>query len=56
MHEITANKVLLTGATGFVGSALAAGFLAKSIPVLVLSRNDPGGVRTATPILEAAWS
>lgn len=54
MHEITANKVLLTGATGFVGSALAAGFLAQSIPVLVLSRNDPGGVRTATAILEAA--
>src|SRR5580765_1316911 len=54
MRRITANKVLLTGATGFVGSALATGFLAQSIPVLVLSRNDPDGARTTTAILEAA--
>jgi nucleoside-diphosphate-sugar epimerase len=54
MRRITANKVLLTGATGFVGSALATGFLTQSIPVLVLSRNDPDGARTTTAILEAA--
>ncbi|MCX7293665.1 SDR family oxidoreductase [Janthinobacterium sp.] len=48
------NKVLLTGATGFVGSTLAAGFLARSIPVVVVSRNDPDGERTESAILEAA--
>ncbi|MBC8006657.1 MAG: SDR family oxidoreductase [Prolixibacteraceae bacterium] len=48
------NKVLLTGATGFVGSALAANFLARSIPVVVLSRNDPDGERTENAILDAA--
>jgi nucleoside-diphosphate-sugar epimerase len=48
------NKVLLTGATGFVGSALAASFLARSMPVVVLSRNDPDGERTESAILDAA--
>lgn len=48
------NKVLLTGATGFVGSALAAAFLARSIPVVVVSRNDPDGERTESAILDAA--
>jgi len=48
------NKVLLTGATGFVGSTLAAIFLARSMPVVVLSRNDPDGERTESAILEAA--
>lgn len=48
------NKVLLTGATGFIGSALAANFLARSMPVVVLSRNDPDGVRTESAIRNAA--
>ncbi|MFP5393600.1 MAG: NAD-dependent epimerase/dehydratase family protein [Gammaproteobacteria bacterium] len=48
------NKVLLTGATGCVGSALAASFLAQSIPLVVLSRNDPDGERTENAILAAA--
>lgn len=48
------NKVLLTGATGFVGSALAAGFLAREIAVVALSRNDPGGARTRRAVMEAA--
>jgi nucleoside-diphosphate-sugar epimerase len=48
------NKILLTGATGFIGSALAANFLARSMPVVVLSRNDPDGVRTEGAILNAA--
>lgn len=48
------NKVLITGATGYVGSALAASFLARSVPVVVLSRNDPDGERTESAILDAA--
>lgn len=48
------NKILLTGATGYVGSALAASFLARSTPLVVLSRNDPDGERTESAILEAA--
>ena len=48
------NKVLITGATGFVGSALAASILARSIPVVAVSRNDPDGERTESAIREAA--
>lgn len=48
------NKVLLTGATGFVGSTLAASFLARNVPIVVLSRNDPDGERTKSAILNAA--
>lgn len=48
------NKVLITGATGYVGSVLAATFLARSTPVVVLSRDDPDGERTESAILEAA--
>lgn len=47
-------KVLVTGATGFMGSALAASFLARSIPVVALSRNDPDGARSVAAIREAA--
>jgi nucleoside-diphosphate-sugar epimerase len=48
------KKILLTGATGYVGSALAANILARSTPLVVLSRDDPDGERTETAILEAA--
>ncbi|UUZ54277.1 NAD-dependent epimerase/dehydratase family protein [Massilia sp. H-1] len=47
-------KVLITGATGFVGSALAANFLARSIPVVALSRKDPDGARTVAAVRAAA--
>ena len=48
------NKVLLTGATGYVGSALAAAFLARGTSLVVLSRDDPDGERTESAILAAA--
>jgi len=48
------NKILVTGATGFVGSSLVAGLLAEGHRVLALSRNDPGGQRTRTAIEKAA--
>ncbi|MFV8780961.1 SDR family oxidoreductase [Microbulbifer sp. SA54] len=48
------HQVLITGATGFVGSALAASFLARGAGVTAISRNDPDGVRTLNAILSAA--
>src|SRR5690349_12666987 len=48
------NKLLVTGATGFVGSALAARFLARSMDVVALSRRDPDGTRSRAVITEAA--
>lgn len=46
--------VLVTGSTGFVGSALAARLLAAGLQVLALSRNDPDGSRTRASIDDAA--
>lgn len=48
------ETILLTGATGFVGSALAANFLAESANVIALVRNDADGERTRTAVLGAA--
>ncbi len=44
---------LITGATGFIGGALAGAFLAKGHKVICLSRQDPNGVRTRTSIISA---
>ncbi|MES3023204.1 MAG: NAD-dependent epimerase/dehydratase family protein [Pseudomonadota bacterium] len=48
------NKVLITGATGQIGSALAACFLARKVAVVAVSRNDPDGERTELAIRGAA--
>ncbi|MGF6901681.1 NAD-dependent epimerase/dehydratase family protein [Paraburkholderia sp. GAS348] len=48
------NKIILTGATGFVGSALAATLLSRGATVLAVSRNDQDGCRTETAVREAA--
>lgn len=48
------ETILLTGATGFVGSALAANFLAESANVIALVRNDADGERTRTAVRTAA--
>lgn len=48
------HQILITGATGFVGSALAANFLARGAGVTAVSRNDPDGVRTVNAVLTAA--
>lgn len=53
-----ATQILITGATGFLGSSLAARFLTEArVPnqnVLALSRNDPNGERTLAAIENAA--
>ncbi len=48
------KTILITGATGFVGSALAANLLARSVQVIALVRNDPNGERTRAAIRSAA--
>ena len=48
------KHILLTGATGFVGSALAATFLASSAKIVALTRADPSGDRTRTAVRTAA--
>ena len=48
------NKVMITGATGFVGSALVANLLAEDSCVVALSRSDPFGRRTRTAVESAA--
>ena len=45
--------ILITGATGFIGGALAGTFLASGQKVICLSRNDPHGDRTRQNIIEA---
>jgi nucleoside-diphosphate-sugar epimerase len=45
---------MLTGATGFVGSALGARLMASGNAVIALSRNDPDGSRTRRAVLDAA--
>ncbi|NRA66867.1 MAG: SDR family oxidoreductase [Pseudobacteriovorax sp.] len=47
------KTVLVTGVTGFVGSALAAGFIKNGIKVVAISRNDNSGWRTLKAIEEA---
>lgn len=46
--------ILLTGATGFVGSALAATLLARGMGVVAVSRRDPHGNRTRAAVRAAA--
>jgi nucleoside-diphosphate-sugar epimerase len=53
-RDLESKHILLTGATGFVGSALAAAFLNRGGRVLAVSRNDPRGERTARAVLTAA--
>jgi nucleoside-diphosphate-sugar epimerase len=48
------KTILLTGATGFLGSALAANLLAEGARVKTLSRNDPTGSRVRAAIERAA--
>ncbi|HET7504899.1 MAG TPA: SDR family oxidoreductase [Kofleriaceae bacterium] len=48
------TKILVTGATGFLGSALVANLLAEDCRVVALSRNDPSGQRTRTAVEKAA--
>ncbi|WP_263436922.1 SDR family oxidoreductase [Stigmatella hybrida] len=48
------KTILLTGATGFLGSALAANLLAEGARVKTLSRNDPAGARVRAAIDQAA--
>ena len=51
---MTAIKtVLITGATGFLGSGIAASFLVSGHHVIALSRNDPDGARTRAAIAAA---
>lgn len=45
--------MLITGATGFLGSALASEFLRAGYLVTAVSRNDPEGMRTRTAIESA---
>ncbi|AKJ26891.1 hypothetical protein AAW51_0200 [Caldimonas brevitalea] len=45
---------MISGVTGFVGSALAASFLARGMRVAALSRNDPDGMRTVNAVIAAA--
>jgi len=47
-------RVLITGATGFVGSALAANLLARGLYVIAISRNDADGKRTIEKVKFAA--
>jgi nucleoside-diphosphate-sugar epimerase len=46
--------VLVTGATGFIGSALAAALLARGQAVVAPSRRDPDGARTRDAVARAA--
>ena len=48
------KTILLTGGTGFVGSALAAELLSRGHSVLALSRNDPDGQDDASRDSDAA--
>lgn len=46
-------RVAITGTTGYLGSCLAAAFLAEGWEVLCLSRRDDGGARTRDAIAAA---
>ncbi|ADO68983.1 NAD-dependent epimerase/dehydratase family protein [Stigmatella aurantiaca] len=48
------RTILITGATGFLGSALVASLLAEGHRVKTLSRNDPAGARVRAAAGEAA--
>jgi nucleoside-diphosphate-sugar epimerase len=48
------KTILVTGATGFLGSALVVTLLAEGLRVRALSRSDPTGARTRTAVEQAA--
>jgi nucleoside-diphosphate-sugar epimerase len=48
------TTVLITGATGFVGSAIASNLLVAGYDILALSRNDSDGERTRRSVRDAA--
>ncbi|WP_454849866.1 SDR family oxidoreductase [Rhizobium binxianense] len=48
------STILITGATGFIGGAVAASLLARGDFVVSISRNDPHGTRTRDSVLDAA--
>ena len=58
MSQVEAGQpmttILITGCTGFVGSAIAACLLGAGLRVLALSRNDPDGQRTRASVRDAA--
>jgi nucleoside-diphosphate-sugar epimerase len=48
------KTVLITGVTGYIGGALAAGFLARGHRVIALARNDARGVRAKSSVVASA--
>lgn len=48
------KTILITGATGFIGSAVAASLLAHGNSIILVSRNDQDGSRSRNSILDAA--
>jgi nucleoside-diphosphate-sugar epimerase len=48
------TRVLVTGATGYIGGALVARLLSDGHQVIALSRNDEHGERTRQSVLDAA--
>ena len=48
------KTVLITGVTGYLGGALAAGFLARGHRVIALARNDARGERAQSSVVAAA--
>ena len=53
-ENIAPKTFVITGATGFIGSSLAATLLSRGHKVIALSRNDPKGERTALAVLKAS--
>ena len=47
------RRILITGATGFIGGALAGAFLERGCQVICLSRYDPFGDRTRQNVIDA---
>lgn len=54
MREDDLSTILVTGATGFVGSSLIARLLADGMRVIAVARNDAAGERTRAAVQSAA--